>query len=62
MVRNYGNSAAKIRLIDELHEILESAEFDNDYWEAVESGKWPASRQIAERIIRKCNALEQIAG
>lgn len=60
MVRNYGNDAAKRQLIDDLHSDLEHAEFDNDYWEAIKAGAWPGARQIAENIIRRCDALKEV--
>ncbi len=57
MVRNYGNDAAKRSLIDDLWGDLEHAQFDNDHWQAIRSGSWPGARQIAENIIRRCDAL-----
>jgi hypothetical protein len=61
MVRNYGNRAAQTKLLEELYEQLEYAEFDNSYWEAIKAADWPSSRQIAEEIIRRCDAKGKIA-
>lgn len=58
MVRNYGNAAAKRQLMDDLYGELEHAEFGNAYWQAIRSGSWPGARQIAENILRRCDALK----
>jgi hypothetical protein len=59
LVRNYGNETAKRQLIDDLHAELENVEFDNSYWAAIRDGSWPGARQIAQDIIRRCDAIDK---
>lgn len=56
LVRNYGNASAKNTMIDYLYERMCMAEFDNDYWGAINDGSWPNARGIAEGIIERCDA------
>jgi hypothetical protein len=60
LVRNYGNTAAKQQLIDELYERLASAEDDNCHWQGIRAGTWPNARLVAEDIIRRCDALGSV--
>jgi hypothetical protein len=59
LVRNYGNTAAKQWLIDELYENLCTTENDLDVWEAIWEGTWPSARHYAETILKRCDAYEE---
>ena len=58
LVRNYGNTAAKQTLIDELYERLAHAEMDVARWESIRNGTWYNARNYAEAIIKQCDALD----
>lgn len=59
LVRNYGNTAAKQALIDELYANMCSIDNDNDVWQAIFEGTWPNARWYGETIIKRCNALKR---